>query len=107
MVRTSLRLLLPSMAAFLAACHGGDSPAAETPALDNSVKMGTYRVVLQTPGGELPFGLELAHKDSKPVGYLINGEERLLLSDVKISGPHLEIAMPGYLNVLKAECLRK
>jgi thiol-disulfide isomerase/thioredoxin len=103
MVRPSLRLLLPFIAAFLAACHGGDAPAAGAPVADNSVKMGTYRVVLQTPGGELPFGLELAQKDSKPVGYLINGEERLLLSDVKISGPHLEIGMPGYLNVLKAD----
>jgi thiol-disulfide isomerase/thioredoxin len=103
MVKTSSRLLLPSIAAFLAACHGGDAPAVGAPAADGGVKMGTYRVVLQTPGGELPFGLELALKDSKPVGYLINGEERLLLSDVKISGPHLEIAMPGYMNVLKAD----
>jgi thiol-disulfide isomerase/thioredoxin len=104
MVGTSLRLLLSSIAAFtLGACHGGDAPAAGAPAVDNSVRMGTYRVVLQTPGGELPFGLELAQKDSKPVGYLINGEERLLLSDVKINGSHLEIGMPGYLNVLRAE----
>ena len=65
--------------------------------------MGTYRVVLQTPGGELPFGLELAQKDSQPVGYLINGQEKLLLSDVKITGSHIEIGMPGYENVLKAD----
>jgi len=37
------------------------------------------------------------------VGYLINGPERLQVDDVKISGSHLEIAMPGYLNVLKAD----
>jgi peroxiredoxin len=67
--------------------------------------MGTYRVVLQPPGGELPFGLELKQQDSHPVGYLINGPERLLLSDVKITGSHLEIAMPGYENVLKADAV--
>jgi len=66
------------------------------------VKLGTYRVVLQTPGGELPFGLEL-QKGSGLVGYLINGQERLQLSDVKISGAHLEIRMPGYENVLTAD----
>jgi peroxiredoxin len=82
-----------------AACHRGDAPATG----NNDVKMGTYRAVLQTPGGELPFGLELARKDSTPVGYLINGQERLLLRDVKITGSHLEIRMPGYENVLKAD----
>ena len=108
MVTTALRLLLASTAALaLAACHHGDAPAATAAgnagAGNNDVKMGTYRVVLQTPGGELPFGLELAHKDSTLVGYLINGQERLLLSDVKITGSHLEIRMPGYENVLKAD----
>ncbi len=40
----------------LAGCHR------EAPA----VKMGTYRVVLQVPGGELPFGLELRSRDPQP-----------------------------------------
>ena len=103
MVTTALRLLLASTAALaLAACHHGDAPAAAA-AGNNDVKMGTYRVVLQTPGGELPFGLELAQKDSTLVGYLINGQERLLLSEVKITGSHLEIRMPGYENVLTAD----
>jgi peroxiredoxin len=88
----------------LAACHQADAPAPAA-ASGNDVKMGTYRVVLKTPGGELPFGLELKQQDSRPVGYLINGEERLLLSEVKITGSHLEIPMPGYENVLKADAV--
>jgi thiol-disulfide isomerase/thioredoxin len=100
---TISRLLLASTATLaLAACHHGDAPAAAA-AGNNDVKLGTYRVVLQTPGGELPFGLELARKDAALVGYLINGQERLLLSDVKITGSHLEIRMPGYENVLTAD----
>jgi peroxiredoxin len=103
MVTTTWRLVLSLTAALaLSACRQGDAPAAAS-ASGNDVKMGTYRVVLQTPGGELPFGLELAQQDSHPVGYLINGPERLLLSDVRITGSHLEIAMPGYENVLKAD----
>ena len=87
----------------LAGCQRGEPPASASQPMNNDVKMGTYRVVLDTPGGELPFGLELAQKDGKPVAYLINGPERLQVDDVKISGSHLEIAMPGYLNVLKAD----
>jgi peroxiredoxin len=104
MITTALRLLLASAALALAACHHGDAPAAAG-AGNNDVKMGTYRVVLQTPGGELPFGLELAQRDTALVGYLINGQERLLLSEVKITGSHLEIRMPGYENVLKADAV--
>jgi peroxiredoxin len=97
------RLILGLAGLALCACQRSEAPATAAPGVNNDVKMGTYRVVLQTPGGELPFGLELAQKDSKPVGYLINGQERLLLSEVKIAGSHLEIRMPGYENVLKAD----
>jgi peroxiredoxin len=108
MVISTWRPLLSSTvigfaAIALAACQRGAPAAAAAQTMNNDVKMGTYRVVLQTPGGELPFGLELAQKDGKPVGYLINGPERLQVKDVKIAGAHLEIAMPGYLNVLKAD----
>jgi peroxiredoxin len=103
MLTTTWRLRLGLAAALaLAACHQADAPVPAA-ALSNDVKMGTYRVVLKTPGGDLPFGLELKEQDSHPVGYLINGQERLLLSDVKITGSHLEIPMPGYENVLKAD----
>ena len=79
----------------LAACHR------EAPA----VKMGTYRVVLQVPGGELPFGLELVSQGAATVGYLVNGKERLLLNEVKIDGTHLEIRMPGYETRLTADAV--
>jgi peroxiredoxin len=105
MVTTIWRLSLGLAAALaLSACHQADAPAPAA-AVSDAVKMGTYRVVLSTPGGELPFGLELKQQDSHPVGYLINGEERLLLSEVKITGSHLEIPMPGYENVLKADAV--
>src|ERR1700685_3580315 len=67
------------------------------------VKMGPYRVVLQVPGGELPFGLELESQGAATVGYLVNGKERLLLNEVKIGGAHLEIRMPGYETRLTAD----
>jgi thiol-disulfide isomerase/thioredoxin len=67
------------------------------------IKMGIYRVVLQMPGGELPFGLELKKQGEDTIGYLLNGKERLKLSEVQITGQHLEIRMPGYETRLTAE----
>jgi peroxiredoxin len=92
----------------LSAWHGSlaQSPANASGAAADAqagVQMGTYRAVLQTPGGDLPFGLQLVRDGSQVVGYLLNGEERLPLHEVKVSGAHLEIRMPGYENVLSAD----
>src|ERR1700759_1310127 len=67
------------------------------------IEPGIYRAVLQLPGGELPFGLDLEHESSGWVGYLLNGPERLKLSEVTVDGSHLQIKMPGYLNRLTAD----
>jgi len=69
----------------------------------SALKPGTYRVVLQIPGGDLPFGLDLSREDSAWLGYLVNGAERVKLSEVAVDGGHLEIKMPGYENRLTAE----
>jgi thiol-disulfide isomerase/thioredoxin len=83
----------------LAACHRGaqQSATAAGPA------MGTYRAVLQLPAGELPFGLDLEHEGTATVGYLLNGKERVKLTEVTVSGTHLDIRMPGYENRLSAD----
>jgi len=106
-MRLSLSIVITLLT--LAGCHRGtaqseaSASAGANAGADAGVKLGSYRVVLQTPGGELPYHLDLVQQDSQVVGYLVNGEERLLLSDVKITGRHLEIRMPGYENVLTAE----
>jgi peroxiredoxin len=97
--KTTLAAMSILAALAAAACH----PSGAQVGADTGVKLGSYRAVLETPGGEVPFGLDLVKKDSGVVGYLLNGEERLLLSDVKINGSHLEIRMPGYENVLTAD----
>jgi peroxiredoxin len=67
------------------------------------VAPGLYRCVLQLPGAELPFGLELRREGAATIGYLLNGPERIRLSDVAIRGGHLEIGMPGFANRLIAD----
>ena len=85
-------LICTASLAALAACGRSDS-----------VEMGTYRAILKLPGGDLPFGLELAQEATGPVGYLINGDEHVKLTEVTIKGSHIEIKMPGYENRLIAD----
>jgi peroxiredoxin len=87
------------VAAGLIACHR-EAPPSDAAA---AVKMGLYRAVLTLPGGELPFGLDLEPKGASTVGYLANGKERVRLNEVAITGPHLEIRMPGYEGRLIAD----
>jgi thiol-disulfide isomerase/thioredoxin len=82
----------------IAAVH----PAAASPAAAGP-SMGTYRAVLQLPAGELPFGFELKHEGTATVGYLLNGKERVKLTEVTVAGTHLDIRMPGYENRLSAD----
>ena len=90
-----------SCAIALAACSGPGAQDSST--ARESIKPGTYRVVLQLPGGELPFSLDLERAGSGWIGYLINGPERLQVNEVAVDGSHLEIKMPGYENRLTAE----
>jgi thiol-disulfide isomerase/thioredoxin len=91
--------------AMLALCAvmlaGRTACAAE--AVAEGVKPGTYRVVLRSPGGDLPFGLDLRHGGAGWIGYLINGKERLRLDEVAVRGAHLDIKMPGYETRLTAD----
>jgi peroxiredoxin len=89
--------------AALAACGRSGGNADNAVGGTASVPMGTYRATLTLPGGELPFGLELAREASGPVAYLINGNERLKVTEVTVQGSHLEIKMPGYENRLTAD----
>ncbi len=93
------------LAALVSGACQRSAPGAGLPgaAPGAGVQMGNYRGVLSVPGGDLPFGLVLELKGTAVVGYLVNGPERLPLTEVKVSGAHLEILMPGYENRLVAD----
>jgi thiol-disulfide isomerase/thioredoxin len=91
--RTALVLLI---AVGIAACN----PRVEAPSL------GLYRAVLRLPGGETPFGLEIA-QEQQYVLYLINGAERTRVSNVKVAEGELFAMFPGYENSLRATMHRK
>ncbi|HEX9794805.1 MAG TPA: TlpA disulfide reductase family protein [Planctomycetota bacterium] len=54
-------------AAAVAACGAGES----------APEAGRWRAWLESPGGELPFGLDLALVEAKWIATVVNGEERL------------------------------
>jgi thiol-disulfide isomerase/thioredoxin len=87
-------LLLLVAAASVAACS--KPPTRE-------LQPGSYRAVLEVPGGDtLPFGLDVAREEQGPVLYLINGSERVRVTEVSTEPGKLRARMPGYESTLEA-----
>ena len=63
---------------------------------------GTYRAVLSLPGGEAPFGMEIAQEQQRYVLYLTNGSERTRVDAVEVRDRELTASFPGYENTLRA-----
>jgi hypothetical protein len=90
-------LWLLSAAIALAACnHRLDEPV-----------LGVYRATLALPGGEAPFGMEIAKEQQRYVLYLINGDERTRVSNVDVRNRELTAVFPGYENRLRAQMRRQ
>jgi thiol-disulfide isomerase/thioredoxin len=69
-------------------------------------EVGAYRATLQLPGGEAPFGFEVAREGDAYVLYLANGSERTRVSNVQVQGDRLTAIFPGYENSLEAKTTR-
>ena len=63
---------------------------------------GSYRAVLELPGGELPFGLDVAQEEAGFVLTIVNGEERVRITEVAVADGQLTATMPGFTNTLTA-----
>jgi thiol-disulfide isomerase/thioredoxin len=80
------------------ACSSQSSPA--------TVKPGTYRAVLKTKGGELPFGLDIQPVTNKPSTYTVfalNGNERLPMDAATVQGDSIHIPMALFESELVAK----
>jgi len=62
---------------------------------------GIWRAVLLTPGGELPFQLEITENRNVYSLTIINGDERMLLDDVTIKGDSMIVHFPVYESELR------
>jgi thiol-disulfide isomerase/thioredoxin len=101
---TAARVLAGRVVAWsLCALLAGAGSRGASAAAGGGIKPGTYRAVLQVPGGDLPFEFDLAREGSAWVGYLVNGPERVQLREITVDGAHLQVKMPGYENRLTAD----
>jgi hypothetical protein len=90
-------LVLASLAFLAAACDY----------FDRDLRPGSYRATLETPVGELPFGLDIAQESGRFVLFLINGEERVRIDDVRLEGRKLTASVPGSQATLALEVRRR
>jgi hypothetical protein len=74
---------------------------------ERGLRPGSYRAALDTPVGELPFGLDVAKEGPRFVLYLINGEERVRVEDVVVEGATLRATLPQSTAALKLRVRRK
>ena len=81
---------------FATLAFAGCDPRVDTP------QVGVYRAVLRLPGGDTPFGFEVAQEQQQYVIYLTNDTERTRVSNVKIADGELTAVFPGYENSLRA-----
>jgi peroxiredoxin len=79
---------------LLSACGRSTAPGAWA---------GDYRVALQLPGGELPFGLELRDAQGRLRATLVNGEERIEIAETSVQGERLTLRLPGLQTELTAQ----
>jgi len=93
-VKARLRVVLLGVALAVAGCGGKDPAPPDV--------HGTWRAVLAGPGGDLPFGLEITAEDGRDVAYLVNGPERVRVTDVTIDDGRIVLGMPGYPHRIEA-----
>ncbi|MFO7276875.1 MAG: TlpA disulfide reductase family protein [Pseudomonadota bacterium] len=106
-VRHSNTWLAVLLACALSACTGDAAPSGDgSSAAEGELRVGTYRATLALPGGELPFGLEIAREGGQYVAYLVNGSERVRVPEVTVADGRIEMIMPGLRNTLSARITR-
>jgi len=75
--------------------EGGAAPIAEGP----------WRAWLQSPGGELPFGLEFRKDDSGWHATIINGAERIEVPQLTVGWTEVVLHIPHYDSTISAKLL--
>ena len=90
----AIRVLI--VPAAIVAVVGCTAPAAPT-------ITGRWRAWLDSPGGELPFGLEI---EPGPVAFLINGDERIRVPALALDGRRVRLEIDHYDSTIAAESSR-
>ena len=78
----------PWLLAALLACGGSGGRTAEL--------AGTWRAVLHSPGGDLPFALRIARPGAAIPAVALNGPEEVPFTSVSLDGDHVRLRIDGY-----------
>ncbi len=63
---------------------------------------GSWRAWLESPGGQLPFGLDLSQDGDTWQATVVNGSERIEIPEVEVAGEELRLAIPHYDSGIRA-----
>ncbi len=61
-----------------------------------TLQTGPWQASLQSPGGELKFGLEFRMADKEHRAWIINGEERIAVPQVVVAKQRINLLIPHY-----------
>lgn len=64
---------------------------------------GRWRVVVEVPGGELPFLMEISRTEDAYEGYLVNGRERVKIEEIQQQGSNFTFAMSTFNSTISGE----
>ncbi len=73
------------------------------PAQGSQPRPGAWRAWLDSPGGELPFGLQIDQKNGQLAAWILNGEERIPVPQTVLESETLTLDMDHYDSRLQAE----
>jgi len=86
-----------ALALLLAACSGPVEESPQTASLEPAALVGSWRAVLTSPGGELPFELEVSEGTEGELQAVIgNGEEEAPISSAEIDGTEVVFRFETY-----------
>lgn len=94
---SALLLVVASAANVADAASSGDVAAA------TELKEGSWRAWLVSPGGELPFGIEIEREGESLRAFLVNGAERIAVPSVKVEVDEIVFDIGHYDSTLRAK----
>lgn len=99
----SLRLPLVILTLALAGCASGEPDPETTAGAGGDRLAGIWRAVLLSPGGDLPFRLEITANEGGYSAVAITGDEQMAFSHVELEGDRVVLAFDWYDSQIEAK----
>jgi len=94
--------MFASLAIALLALQEGREHYGELRAPAEELQTGPWRAWLESPGGELPFGLEIERAAGQLSATIVNGEERIAIPSTTVEAREIVFDFPHYDSAIRA-----